>query len=125
MFEIAPSSFATTRKMRIAHCVVDVRPAMASTVAASLCAAMLTVAPLAVPPAFADASAEVSAQAGAAKIAGGGASTLQSGRRITITRGVNLDNTDWEGQNLKGVAFQQSVVRKANFKGANLLTASL
>ena len=111
--------------MRIAHCVVDVRPAMASTVAASLCAAMLTVAPLTVPPAFADASAEVSAQAGAAKIAGGGASTLQSGRRITITRGVNLDNTDWEGQNLKGVAFQQSVVRKANFKGANLLTASL
>ena len=59
------------------------------------------------------------------KIQGGGASTLQGGRRITITRGVNLDNTDWEGQNLKGVAFQQSVVRKANFKGANLLTASL
>lgn len=22
---------------------------------------------------------------------------MQSGRRITITRGVNLDNTDWEG----------------------------
>ena len=29
------------------------------------------------------------------KIQGGGASTLQSGRRITITRGVNLDNTNW------------------------------
>ncbi|KAL1522599.1 hypothetical protein AB1Y20_017582 [Prymnesium parvum] len=58
------------------------------------------------------------------KIQGGGASTLQSGRRITITRGVNLDNTDWEGLNLKGVAFQQSVVRSANFKNANLFSAS-
>ena len=60
----------------------------------------------------------------AVKIQGGGASTLQSGRRITITRGVNLDNTQWEGENLKGVAFQQSVVRGANFKKANLFTAS-
>ena len=58
------------------------------------------------------------------KIQGGGASTLQQGRRITITRGVNLDNTDWEGENLKGVAFQQSVVRSANFARANLRTAS-
>ena len=58
------------------------------------------------------------------KIQGGGASTLQSGRRITITRGVNLDNTDWAGQDLKGVAFQQSVVRSANFAKANLMTAS-
>eukprot|EP00326_Haptolina_ericina_P008095 CAMPEP_0181213154 /NCGR_PEP_ID=MMETSP1096-20121128/24747_1 /TAXON_ID=156174 ORGANISM="Chrysochromulina ericina, Strain CCMP281" /NCGR_SAMPLE_ID=MMETSP1096 /ASSEMBLY_ACC=CAM_ASM_000453 /LENGTH=191 /DNA_ID=CAMNT_0023304761 /DNA_START=1 /DNA_END=576 /DNA_ORIENTATION=+ len=58
------------------------------------------------------------------KIQGGGASTLQAGRRITITRGVNLDNTNWEGENLKGVAFQQSVVRSANFAGANLRTAS-
>merc|ERR1719247_2847206 len=58
------------------------------------------------------------------KIQGGGASTLQSGRRITITRGVNLDNTDWQGEDLKGVAFQQSVVRSANFQNANLRTAS-
>ena len=58
------------------------------------------------------------------KMLGGGASTLQSGRRITITRGVNLDNTDWKGENLKGVAFQQSVVRKANFDKANLFSAS-
>jgi len=58
------------------------------------------------------------------KLQGGGASTLQSGRRITITRGVNLDNTDWAGENLKGVAFQQSVVRGSNFRGANLFTAS-
>ena len=43
------------------------------------------------------------------KIQGGGASTLQQGRRITITRGVNLDNTQWSGEDLKGVAFQQSV----------------
>jgi len=58
------------------------------------------------------------------KIQGGGASTLQSGRRITITRGVNLDNTNWEGEDLKGVAFQQSVVRSANFQRAKLATAS-
>lgn len=58
------------------------------------------------------------------KIQGGGASTLQQGRRITITRGVNLDNTDWKGEDLKGVAFQQSVVRSANFEKANLRTAS-
>jgi len=58
------------------------------------------------------------------KIQGGGASTLQQGRRITITRGVNLDNTNWAGEDLKGVAFQQSVVRSANFEKAQLRTAS-
>ena len=63
-------------------------------------------------------------QAGAAKIEGGGASTLQSGRIIAITRGVNLDGTDWEGKTLKGVAFQQSVMRKCNFKKTNLFSAS-
>ena len=58
------------------------------------------------------------------KITTGGASTLQSGRTITITRGVNLDQSDFSNQNLKGVAFQQSVVRNANFKNANLFGAS-
>jgi len=58
------------------------------------------------------------------KITTGGASTLQSGRTIAITRGVNLDRSDFEGQNLKGVAFQQSIVRDANFKGCNLVGAS-
>ena len=62
-------------------------------------------------------------QAGAAKIEGR-ASTLQSGRIIAITRGVNLDGTDWEGKTLKGVAFQQSVMRKCNFKKTNLFSAS-
>lgn len=42
-----------------------------------------------------------------AKITTGGASTLQSGRTIAITRGVNLDGSDFSKQNLKGVAFQQ------------------
>lgn len=59
-----------------------------------------------------------------AKITTGGASTLQSGRTIAITRGVNLDNSDFSGQNLKGVAFQQSIVRNTNFKGTNLVGAS-
>ena len=45
-----------------------------------------------------------------AKITTGGASTLQSGRTIAITRGVNLDNSDFSKQNLKGVAFQQSML---------------
>jgi len=58
------------------------------------------------------------------KITTGGASTLQSGRTITITRGVNLDQSDFSNQNLKGVAFQQSFVRNANFKNANLFGAS-
>ena len=69
-----------------------------------------------------DASGQV--QKGAAKIAGGGASTLQSGRGIAITRGVNLDDTDWTGKDLKGVAFQQSVLRNCNFRGVNLFSAS-
>jgi hypothetical protein len=59
-----------------------------------------------------------------AKIATGGASTLQSGRTIAITRGVNLDGADFRAQNLKGVAFQQSIVRDADFRGANLVGAS-
>jgi len=59
-----------------------------------------------------------------AKITTGGASTLQSGRTIAITRGVNLDRTDFSNQNLKGVAFQQSIVRDANFQNSNLVSAS-
>jgi hypothetical protein len=62
--------------------------------------------------------------AGNAKITTGGASTLQSGRTITITRGVNLDRSDFHGQNLKGVAFQQSIVRDSNFKDCNLVGSS-
>jgi uncharacterized protein YjbI with pentapeptide repeats len=59
-----------------------------------------------------------------AKITTGGASTLQSGRTIAITRGVNLDRSDFSNQNLKGVAFQQSIVRDTNFKGTNLVGSS-
>ena len=68
-----------------------------------------------------DAGATSSANA---KITTGGASTLQSGRTIAITRGVNLDNSDFSKQNLKGVAFQQSIVRDSNFQGSNLVGAS-
>ena len=72
-------------------------------------------------PAYGDLGASNSANA---KIQKGGASTLQSGRTISITRGVNLDRSDFHGQNLRGVAFQQSIVRDANFKGCNLYGAS-
>ena len=58
------------------------------------------------------------------KLTTGGASTLQSGRTISITRGVNLDNSDFHGQNLKGVAFQQSIVRDTDFSNSNLVGAS-
>ena len=71
----------------------------------------------------ADQSAGASTAANA-KITTGGASTLQSGRTIAITRGVNLDRSDFGGQNLKGVAFQQSIVRDSNFAGSNLVGAS-
>ncbi|GMH46791.1 hypothetical protein TrRE_jg2972 [Triparma retinervis] len=59
-----------------------------------------------------------------AKITTGGASTLQSGRTIAITRGVNLDRQDFSNQNLRGVAFQQSIVRDASFKNSNLFGSS-
>lgn len=68
-----------------------------------------------------DQGAETAANA---KITTGGASTLQSGRTIAITRGVNLDRSNFAGQNLKGVAFQQSIVRDTNFKGCNLVGSS-
>eukprot|EP01031_Cornospumella_fuschlensis_P039466 gene39466-48046_t len=58
------------------------------------------------------------------KIRKGGASTLQQGITKTITRGVNLDRSDFSNQNLRGVAFQQSIVRDSNFKNANLYSAS-
>mmetsp|Transcript_10390 Transcript_10390/g.14581 ORF Transcript_10390/g.14581 Transcript_10390/m.14581 type:complete len:246 (+) Transcript_10390:159-896(+) len=83
-----------------------------------LCGTLCVGAPLM---AFAGEGAEVAANA---KITTGGASTLQSGRTIAITRGVNLDRSDFGGQNLKGVAFQQSIVRDTNFKGTNLYGAS-
>ena len=123
------------------------RIALPPSAQAAVAAALLSVT-LVAPPAFADSGAsflladaydgskvgqdkQYAAGIGAgaekaenSKIQGGGASTLQGGRRITITRGVNLDNTNWKGEDLKGVAFQQSVVRSANFEGADLRTTS-
>jgi uncharacterized protein YjbI with pentapeptide repeats len=58
------------------------------------------------------------------KILKGGASTLQRGISKVITRGVNLDNSDFNGQNLAGVAFQQSIVRESDFSNTNLRGAS-
>ena len=37
---------------------------------------------------------------------------------------MNLDNSNFKGQNLKGVAFQQSIVRDTDFRGTNLVGAS-
>ena len=80
---------------------------------------------LAVPvPAAVAADDSGASSAANAKLTTGGASTLQSGRTISITRGVNLDGSDFHGQNLKGVAFQQSVVRDADFSNADLVGAS-
>jgi uncharacterized protein YjbI with pentapeptide repeats len=83
----------------------------------------VVVASLSVAPVHAD-TAGGGSTASNAKITTGGASTLQSGRTITITRGVNLDRSNFKGQNLKGVAFQQSIVRDSDFSGANLVGSS-
>ena len=69
--------------MRILHAP----PAAQAAVAAALLSACVTFAPLL--PAYAGDEPQ---SKGDFKIQGGGASTLQSGRRITITRGVNLDS---------------------------------
>ena len=50
--------------------------------------------------------------------------TIRSGRTIAITRGVNLDGSNFQGQDLNGVAFQQSIVRDANFQNCKLVGAS-
>jgi uncharacterized protein YjbI with pentapeptide repeats len=87
-----------------------------------LCSSILTPLPaLASVASGADAGASIASNS---KITTGGASTLQSGRTIAITRGVNLDNSNFAGANLKGVAFQQSIVRDADFSGSNLVGAS-
>eukprot|EP01041_Mallomonas_annulata_P009237 gene9237-19163_t len=70
------------------------------------------------------ASAPVQAIDTSSKLLGGAASTLMQGRNRIITRGVILENANYEGQNIAGVSFQQSQVRNANFKGADLRTAS-
>lgn len=57
------------------------------------------------------------------KIKAGGASTLQRGISKAINRGVILDRSDFSNQNLKGVAFQQSIVRDCNFQNSNLFGA--
>jgi Pentapeptide repeats (9 copies) len=93
-------------------------------VASTLLVMSLALAVMAPLPALA-ASDDGGASVGAnTKITTGGASTLQSGRTIAITRGVNLDGSDFSNKNLKGVAFQQSIVRDANFENCNLVGAS-
>ena len=37
---------------------------------------------------------------------------------------MNLDRSDFSNQNLKGVAFQQSIVRDSDFRNSNLYSAS-
>ena len=95
-------------------------------VATTLLSIGLLTSPLIVTPPTAYAAADDAGASKAAntKIRTGGASTLQAGRTIAITRGVNLDNSDFKGQNLKGVAFQQSIVRDTDFRGTNLVGAS-
>lgn len=57
-------------------------------------------------------------------IIGGGASTLQRGISKIITRGVNLDKSDFSNQDFHGISFQQSIVRDSNFENTNLQSAS-
>ncbi|KAL3911891.1 MAG: hypothetical protein SGILL_007107 [Bacillariaceae sp.] len=96
----------------------DAAKTVASGIATASLVSMLTLGAPLTAMAAGSGGAETSANA---KITTGGASTLQSGRTIAITRGVNLDRSDFSKQNLKGVAFQQ---RDTNFKGCNLYGAS-
>ncbi|KAL7543392.1 hypothetical protein ACHAWF_007379 [Thalassiosira exigua] len=112
-----PSASSSTSRLPASNPLRDGALALLS--ASLLAAPLVAVAPS---PAFAaDTGASTAANS---KITTGGASTLQSGRTIAITRGVNLDRSDFKGQNLKGVAFQQSIVRDTDFRGANLYGAS-
>ena len=95
-----------------------------SVAATTLLSFTLLTTPLVTTPQSAFAVDQGASLAANSKITTGGASTLQSGRTIAITRGVNLDRSDFKGQNLKGVAFQQSIVRDSDFRGANLVGAS-
>ena len=93
-------------------------------VATTLLSIGLLTSPLIITPPTAYADDAGASKAANTKIRTGGASTLQAGRTIAITRGVNLDNSDFKDQNLKGVAFQQSIVRDTDFRGTNLVGAS-
>mmetsp|Transcript_4976 Transcript_4976/g.7110 ORF Transcript_4976/g.7110 Transcript_4976/m.7110 type:complete len:223 (+) Transcript_4976:2-670(+) len=57
------------------------------------------------------------------KLLSGAASTLDTGSRKIITRGVNLENADFHGKDMSGVSFQQSLVRGSNFVAAKLVGA--
>lgn len=76
-------------------------------------------------PLLAEPRAVVAAQADDAfKIERGAASTLNSGTVKTMTRGVIIENANFEGKDLSGVSFQQSLVRDGNFRKSNLFSAS-
>ncbi|KAG5176733.1 hypothetical protein JKP88DRAFT_202926 [Tribonema minus] len=55
------------------------------------------------------------------KMLSGAASTLDTGSRKIITRGVNLENADFHGKDMSGVSFQQSLVRGTNFASSKLI----
>ncbi|CAM9193330.1 unnamed protein product [Phaeothamnion confervicola] len=49
--------------------------------------------------------------------------TLDSGSRKIITRGVNLEGSNFDAKDLSGVSFQQSLIRGSTFKNAKLVAA--
>lgn len=70
------------------------------------------------------ATADADAVAAKSKIKMGGASTGDRGSKKNMTRGVVLDNQDFSNQDLSGVSFQQSIIRKAKFVNAKLENTS-
>ena len=91
---------------------------------AGLAAATLAAVMLASSPAFAENGG--ASEAANSKIRNGGASTIvnQRGARKTITRGVQLDGSDFSNDDLGGVSFQQSQIRNGNWKNCKLVGAS-
>ena len=122
-----PSNISRPDPSRQTHSSVALQASssQAGTAATALLSLTLLTAPILSPlPNVAHAVDQGASSFSNSKITTGGASTLQSGRTISITRGVNLDNSDFSNRNLKGVAFQQSIVRDTDFSNSNLVGAS-
>ncbi|GAB0495778.1 hypothetical protein MMPV_007083 [Pyropia vietnamensis] len=94
---------------------------MAVAAAAAAAAALLVVVP---PPTMYSATAAAEGTRADGFIPSGSASTSQTGSKKTLSRGVDLHGSVFDGATLRGVSFQSSNLRDAHFVGADLTSAS-